>query len=672
MNTVRRRFDLWTNVAFIGLALVLASSVLFSVRAGLVIRDDSAAANLANRTAASYRTAKYAVSTQEALERKYRLQPSPAIVLAHANQVSRFRRAMTSIVDSGNTDDVIAARRALADQVAYLAGTSRMFAAVDAQDTSSVRSLLNRLIEPLFARINAEVDARERQTRLVADRATADLEFTNREIIRIETVFGCTGVALLGLFIAALVLQRHRLSQRHRFEVAALEAALIVDGLTDLGNHMAFKDDMGRACARAERKGQPLTLAMIDVDNFKAINDENGHLRGDRVLQDLALLLRAGRPQDRAFRVGGDEFTIVMPNTTAAEAAPLLEHIRVAASELLGTATISIGHATGNGVGCVPESLRAWADAALYQTKRAGRNGVSSFDVQLHASWLLSRERVQSLRALIADEAITAAFQPIWDVTEGKVIGYEALSRPHARYGFESPQDAFDLAERIGCAPELDALCRRVALRQAAAMPSDALLFLNMSPQTLDGGLDVEGLRDAAVAAGMLPRRIVVEITERAAAHVDAIVETANALQLHGFRLALDDTGAGHAGLEILSRLNFEIIKIDRAIIINAQLDRKSAGIIAAIIAFAKVSGAYVIAEGIEDIEMLAFVRSCGGILEPGAIRGAQGYLLGRPSETFLDAESSTGGHAILDDPINDAFVFLNARPVVDMAPLPT
>jgi len=610
------------------------------------MRDDSQRARIARQIDESYWIAKDAVAAEASLERRYHVEPGAAIARAHAAEALRFEHALATIVADGGAGDAATIRQALADQRAYRAATTRLFAAIVAHDGKAVLALDRNRVDPVLSRIEAEVNAGERKKRLAADTALHDLEDTQLRILRANVIFGSAGVALLGLFVAALLSHRRRLSDRHRGEVATLEAALVVDGLTLLGNHRAFKDDVARACARTQRPGQTLSLAMIDVDEFKVINDENGHLHGDRVLQDLARLLREGRPQDRAYRVGGDEFALILPNTSAAEAAVVLERVRAAAAKLLARGTISIGHATANGVACTPEMLQAWADAALYETKRGGRNGVSGFNAALHATWLVSGERVQNLRALINDEAISVAFQPIWDVS-GTVLGYEALARPHPRYGFMSPQDAFDLAERIGCAPELDSLCRRAGLKHVAALPVGALLFINVSPQTLDRSLDVDGLRRSTIAAGIAPERVVLEITERSAAHMDAVVETARRLQTAGFHLALDDTGAGHAGLEILSRVPFEYVKIDREIIVNALRDRNAAGVVAAILAFAQTSDAYVIAEGIEDEAMLAFVRSCGRF-DREAIRGVQGNLFGPPGAGFLDDAGSAAGRMML------------------------
>jgi len=217
-------------------------------------------------------------------------------------------------------------------------------------------------------------------------------------------------------------------------------------------------------------------------------------------------------------------------------------------------------------------------------------------------------------------------------------LGYEALTRPAPEYGLRGPQEAFDIAERIGRAHDLDALCRAAILARAAELPADALLFVNLSPQTLDHNiLAGTALLDAVAAAGLTPDRVVLELTERSMARLDVVVREGARLRALGFKLALDDTGAGNAGLEMLSHLPVDFVKVDRSIVVGAADDGAARAVLAGIIAIARETGAYVIAEGIEDAEMLGLVRHAGG---PSAtrgegVRGAQGYFLGRPSPTI-------------------------------------
>ena len=277
---------------------------------------------------------------------------------------------------------------------------------------------------------------------------------------------------------------------------------------------------------------------------------------------------------------------------------------------------------------------------------------MTAFDASLNGISLLSPSKIHNLHQLIAAGSMSVVFQPIWDVPDCRILAYEALSRPDAKYGFSGPQEAFDLAERTGCAHELDAVCRNAALAAARDLPRDALLFINVSPQALDHGrLDPEEFAEAAHAAGLPPERIVIEITERSITRVDAVINAAQALQKRGFRLALDDTGAGNSGLEILSRLPLDFVKIDREVVVKGLYDKNARGVLAGIVAIAEATDAYVIAEGIETREMLDFVCHFG--TKAGSnrgMRGVQGYLLRRPSAVFPSANETTDIKALLKE----------------------
>jgi diguanylate cyclase (GGDEF)-like protein len=417
-------------------------------------------------------------------------------------------------------------------------------------------------------------------------------------------------------------------------ELARLGRASLTDSLTGLGNHRAYQEDLERELARVKRHGGTLSLAVLDIDNFKGVNDRMGHVHGDRVLAALGDLLRELRTEDRSFRLGGDEFGIIL--APMAGAATAMEHLRQDAPARLYGATLSIGIAStieGHSVDAI--SLRAQADAALYAAKHFGRNSVMTYEHAHSNALVLSPEKEQSVRRLIDDGCLDVVFQPIWDVGEAVLLGFEALVRPPQAYGLEGPQEAFDVAERIGLAPALDAICLRAIFARAGDLPPNALLFINIVPRTLDRDL-VAGTKlvDAVLAAGLTPNRVVLELTERSMPRLDVIVREAKRLQGLGFKLALDDTGAGNAGLEVLRRLTVDFVKIDRTVLMQAMTEPIARAIMAGIVAIARAMEAYVIAEGVETVEALDFVcRDVMGILpQHTGVGGVQGYLLGRPS----------------------------------------
>jgi len=237
--------------------------------------------------------------------------------------------------------------------------------------------------------------------------------------------------------------------------------------------------------------------------------------------------------------------------------------------------------------------------------------------------------KVQAVRRLLSERKVTVAFQPIWNLTSGTLQAFEALTRPAADYGFSGPQELFDIAEQMGRAHELDAICVEKILARAAELPPDALLFMNLTPQSLVHDLLTGAtLLEAVVSTGLEPSRVVLEITERSIVKLAEVVQKARLLRLMGFRIALDDAGAGNAGLEMLSQLSVDFVKIDRAVVANAITDQAMRSVFVGISTIARESHISVVAEGIENTEMLAFVQQAG-------VQYAQGYLLGRPSETI-------------------------------------
>jgi diguanylate cyclase (GGDEF)-like protein/PAS domain S-box-containing protein len=414
------------------------------------------------------------------------------------------------------------------------------------------------------------------------------------------------------------------------------------DGLTDLDNHRAFQDELGRAVGEASRYGTTVTLALLDIDDFKFENDRHGHQHGDRLLCELAELLREQRAGDRAFRLGGDEFALLLAHTDECDADVPLDRIRSVVQRRLSGVTASIGFSSAREDDREPSTLWGRADAALLEAKRRGGNAVVSSSEVADSVPVVTIEEVRAVRSLIDAGAVDVAFQPIWDLGGTRVLGFEALARPRS-IELSGPGEAFEIADSIGRGHELDAVCRRATLRAAGDLPEGALLFLNVSPQTLEhDGLAGDSLVLAVHGAGYEPHQVVLEITERTDARKELLIPEAARLRRLGFKLALDDVGAGNAGLEMLSALPVDFIKIDRAVVANAVDDRGARAVMLGIMAFARESGAFVIAEGIETEEMLELARDPDPQREarPVGAHGAQGFLLGRPGPVSSEAPS--------------------------------
>jgi len=650
--------------ASVGLGLVLLASTGFTLFASSATTVAATRAEQARKSSALYSDARLAVITEESLEEKYRRDGGADAGRAHAAAARDFDTILNTIVWHQPAAKAAEARRLLQLHGRYLVAVHRMFAAVDAGKPARALAIEQGSVDPTFSAIHDRVFARVIDQGRVAAATFGAFASTQRQVINIAMALSVLGLLCLFGFLFVISAYRNRLIASHESEVQRIAEAALVDSLTKIGNHRAFKDDMQREMAFALRHKLELTLAMVDVDEFKIINDQNGHVYGDGVLVELAEILSSSRKEDRAYRLGGDEFALILPGTSALAARPVLERVRVAVSNSLNGGTVSIGYSTLGEFDITAEALQNQADAALYLVKRGGRNGVARFDASDKGTSLLSTERVQSLRALLASGSLEVAFQPIWDLERGEILAFEALSRPPLSFGFEGPKTPsiwrsalVARTNSIARAGWPRCAARRICRRTRCC---SSTFRRKRSIEISISGSSSRRSRPSACA----PNAWSSKITERSVAHLDNVIVVGRLLRSAGFRIALDDTGAGHAGLEIMSRLQFDYVKIDRAIIVKAMSDRSASGVVAAIVAFARVTGAYVIAEGIEDIEMLDFIDGTGRAVAPAGrgICGAQGYLLQRPSVTFPTAAAVQDVRALLSEHITDEATLLGSH----------
>jgi diguanylate cyclase (GGDEF)-like protein len=456
----------------------------------------------------------------------------------------------------------------------------------------------------------------------VFDAQSADLR---RGMMVVSLLALVGGATVFYLFGGRALLRSHR---------AALQRATR-DGLTDLPNQRAFQDEFPQVVAAARRNQDPLALMALDVDEFKFINDRHGHPHGDAILKRVAAVLREGRPGDRAYRIGGDEFALLLPHTDTDGARVLARRLLRNLAEVKLAVTIGV---SASRPGQAADLLRAEADAALYEAKRRGGNQVAHFDDIRHEVAVIGADKRAAVRRLIEEGRLTTLYQPIWDFSEETLLGVEALTRPDPDYGLSGPAEAFDIAEQMGRVHDLDVICIKSALAGAPDLPAHALLFLNLCPRTLDQDADEnDWLRVAVEQAGIAPERIVVEITERLGGRAAPIVKCLQHLRSQGFKVALDDVGTGNSGLDMLRQVEVEFVKLDRTIVAAAPTEPGARAVLMAMAAYARQTGAFVIAEGIEDDETLAFLHAIDERELHGdvVIQGGQGFSLGRPVGTI-------------------------------------
>jgi len=414
---------------------------------------------------------------------------------------------------------------------------------------------------------------------------------------------------------------------------ARLDAMARSDALTGAANRRSWDDEIPRYLARARRDGEPLCVAMLDLDHFKTFNDIQGHQRGDLLLRQVVeSWSRELREVDFLARYGGEEFAIALPACALEDALTIVDRLRAATPS---------GQTCSAGVACwdgeeSSDGLVARADAALYQAKVAGRDrSVAAVPASgvTHGQGAVSGEMAGWTRwigmvpRLLAERCIESVYQPVVHMATGDVRGYEALARPSGATELTSVDGLFAAAQYRGLTRDLDWICRRAAVEGAGCVPPGMPLFVNVSVSALLDPLhDVDQMMLLLEYAGRSPRDVVLEITEREA--VPDMERFATVLAAHreqGFRFAIDDVGEGHSTLEVLAVAAPEFIKVARGLMVAAG-DSGARSAIRALVAFARSSGAEVIAEGIETEAERVLMMSLG-------VELGQGFALGEPHE---------------------------------------
>ncbi|HSK93765.1 MAG TPA: bifunctional diguanylate cyclase/phosphodiesterase [Candidatus Angelobacter sp.] len=424
---------------------------------------------------------------------------------------------------------------------------------------------------------------------------------------------------------------------RTLYSQARLDALL--DPITGLGNHRAFQEELHRQVEDAGRHDHALSLAIIDVDDLKRVNDEHGHAGGDQLLSAVGRLLGSSiRAADRGFRIGGDEFAVLFPHADGSAAHAIMR--RILAAAVAGESTFGRPLSFSGGVTAIPEPsvdgrrMLRDADAALYFAKRHGRTDVQLFDPERHGESGDPRtgaELADLVDQVIARRALSPVFQPIFDLSSGAPVGFEGLVRPAADSGFRDASVLFRAAELTERTVDLDMLAIETIVEGLDDVMGDAYLSINLSPRSIEiEQFQVAALVNALAVRSLAPGRIVLELTEREAIEdMDRLRTNLQACQAAGFRIAADDVGAGNAGLRLLSEIQFDVVKIDLSLVQGGVLRDSAVSVLRAIQDLAVRAGATVVAEGIESIEQLQVVRNLG-------IATGQGYLLAPPATELV------------------------------------
>ena len=425
-------------------------------------------------------------------------------------------------------------------------------------------------------------------------------------------------------------------TERHALQETLVHQALH-DPLTGLPNRTLFVDRLGQALARAERRSSRVAVLLLDLNNFKLINDSLGHDVGDEVLVAVARRLdRELRASESATRLGGDEFAFAVEDVkTETELAAVASRILSALAEPLAVddrvarVTASLGIALAE-PGDDPVSLLRNADIAMYQAKAQHQAAFDFFDRKMRARTLRELELGAALKDALRAGELAVHYQPIVSLGDGQVLAVEALTRwAHPQWGWVQPTEFIPLAERNGTIIPLGMWLLAEAARQAAAWRKqypDALplgVFVNVSPRQLSQPNFIPFLTKTLSDHDASPSDIGIEITEQVftdtAAQLD---ENLAALTQMGIRLSLDDFGTGYSALSSLMRFPLAALKIDRSLIRDTDTD--SDPITTAAISLAHGQDLLAIAEGVETEEKAKHLRQLG-------CAAAQGYYFARP-----------------------------------------
>jgi len=353
-----------------GLLVVLCFLAAFSVRTQHRVAGESKRADTATQLSTTYLEARHWVTEAKSVERRYRFEGSSSVRFSHDRAKQRLTAALRHVVA------LDASTRATVDRLLtlnrrYDAASRRLFAAVDAGDPAAV-DIDHREIDPIFGVLEYLIQQQAEAASAAALAHSAQLRTDQARASRTTGIAVLAGLALLTCF--AIVVVRFR-----RRELARLAQIAITDPLTGLRNHRAFQEDLARELQRTGRSGEPLSLVLLDLDGLKAVNDAHGHQAGDERLQGLARAIHASlRGTDAAYRVGGDEFAVLLPGARAVGALEIAQRVRA-------TAAVTAGIAEATELRSRDDVIRE-ADVALIGAKRIGQHAaIYGPDMQLEA-----------------------------------------------------------------------------------------------------------------------------------------------------------------------------------------------------------------------------------------------------------------------------------------------
>jgi diguanylate cyclase (GGDEF)-like protein/PAS domain S-box-containing protein len=484
------------------------------------------------------------------------------------------------------------------------------------------------------------------RVRQVLDEAVAQPESTFTAAWRVRTSTGdyasCESTIrslLSEPSVAGIVINTRDVTERKALEDQLIREAL-QDPLTELANRALLRDRIAFALGRARRTNGVVALLLVDLDDFKAVNDGLGHAAGDQVLVTVARrLTQCVRPGDTVARLGGDEFAVLLDDASGdgapdAVSARIQEMLRlpllVAGHELFANASIGVAMAEPGAVD--DEELLRNADVAMYMAKGKGKSQSATFHPEMHVEMKDRITLANELRRAVSQEQFSLRYQPIVDLKTRRIVGMEALVRwQHPQRGLVSPVEFIPMAEATGTIVPLGRWIMRQAIEtivglQAVQGPSErpVSVTINLSARQFQEPNLVDEIEALVRDSGLEPWTVVLELTETMLMDdIDGAIETMQRMKKLGVRLALDDFGTGYSSLSYLRRLPIDILKIDKSFV-DSLSTVEGPGMVRSILRLGDTFRVATLAEGIETSEQLSQLRALGCTY-------GQGYLFAQP-----------------------------------------
>ncbi|MCC2095304.1 MAG: EAL domain-containing protein [Hyphomicrobiales bacterium] len=406
------------------------------------------------------------------------------------------------------------------------------------------------------------------------------------------------------------------------------------DPLTELGNWAQLRNRLDTALRRAEHEGNISALLMVDLCDFKAINESHGHTAGDALLVNAGLRLKSVlRESDLAARVGSNRFAVLLNGLRAVED---VEHVADRIFEMFSEPFFFGGHsialelcagiALAPDDGVEPDLILENVNLALAQARREGAGARCFFEQDMNRLARQKRSLKQDLSKALAGHQFELYYQPLFHLTHKSVTGYEALLRwHHPERGLVSPADFIPVAEETGLIVTIGEWVLREACRTAAAWSNGAKIAVNVSVIQLCEPGFVGKVMQALSESGLPPHRLELEITESVLMDkADELLDVLKALRERGVRLSLDDFGTGYSSLSYIQAFPFSKLKIDQSFVQRFGVDKSSEPIVHTILELARTLGIETIAEGIETRDQFECLERLG-------CDEVQGYLISKP-----------------------------------------